>query len=113
MRKNHSAAAVIASLALVIGSSLGAAPAFAGESWSTSITCKPGNKCTIASNTTGTHVVFEIDGYIKASWSTGGPRSWTGSVAVGLRNVRIGTVGTFVSHSASCFCPAGITCGIA
>nr|BFF12455.1 hypothetical protein GCM10025699_37580 [Microbacterium flavescens] len=88
-----------------------AAPAAnAAESWDKTLSCLVNYNCRITSTTTN-ETRYYVDGVQKSVWFYGGSYQWTGAISAGSHTARVWTSGTISAHTASCYCPGGVSCG--
>jgi len=87
-----------------------AAPAYA-DNWNRQLSCGSGYVCAMSSTTTA-GVIYWVDSTTKANFPTGGAHSWSGPIRGGSHVAAESTSGHFSAQNASCYCPAGHTCGI-
>lgn len=99
-------ALVVAALALAVPSI-----SHADEGWAKSMPCGVNYQCAMGTNTTASKWVYHYyNGTLHASWPTGGNRSSSKTV-YGATTASAATGGSFLSHSANCYCPTGRVCG--
>lgn len=102
---------MLGALVMVVGGVFGAQSAQASEAWSKDLSCGLNYTCFVTTNTSATGIVkHEINGTQTGGWPSGGSHSSNKKVN-GTTVVAASTTGTFVSHTASCSCRPGDTCG--
>lgn len=98
-------------VAAALSGLLAAGPANAADGWARTLQCGTNYRCAMSSTTSGS-VSYYVDGVLKISWGTGGAHSWNGAISGGSHTASMATTGTFSAHNASCYCPAGSSCGV-
>lgn len=110
MRAARPIAAASIMAMIIVGSAISAPAASAVETWTKQLSCLVNNQCRITS-TTSAETRYYIDNVQKSVWFYGGSYQWTGAISAGTRTAKVWTAGVVSAHTATCYCPAGATCG--